>query len=145
MDLRERIVRACGEGWRTRQEIADDFGVSFWFVRKLMRQWRRTGSLARKPRAGGRKPALDERGRGVLRELVEQQPDATLAELKKRIRSRVGRAVSRSALSRHLQALKLPRKKSPCTPASGTHRGCRSCDRSFSAKWPRSRRGSWFS
>lgn len=144
LNLRERIVAAWEEGSRTRQEIADDFGVSACFIRNLMRQWRRTGSLAPKPRSGGRKPALDEQGRQVLRELVEQQPDATLAELKKRIRGRVGRSVSRSALSRHLQALNLPRKKSRCTPASAIRRGCRNYDGSFSKRWPRSRRESWY-
>ena len=130
LDLRERVARACDEEQETRQDTAERFGVSESFIRKLLRRRRDSGSLAPLPHGGGRRPALDERGRAVLRELVDRQPDATLEQLKTRLQMRTGKAISKSAVDRHLRTLDLPRKKSRCTPASGARRGCRSCGES---------------
>lgn len=144
LDLRERVAQACQEGLESRRETAERFGVSVSFVKKLMRRLRQTGSLAVKPHRGGRQPALDTRGREVLGELVRQQPDATLKELQRQLQKRTGKTVSTSALDRHLRALELPRKKSPCMPANNRRRGCRNCVGSFKGRFRRFRPRSWF-
>src|SRR5262249_57251525 len=46
-DLRERVVRACAEGRGTRQQIADLFGVSTAWIRRLLQRHRTTPSMRR--------------------------------------------------------------------------------------------------
>ena len=122
-DLRERVVAACDEGSMSRAEVAETFGVSASFVTKLLARRRDTGSIAAKPRAGGFTPALGEAELRDLAALVREQPDATLDELRERLAARGGAPASAPVVCRALQKLGLPRKKSRCTPASGTRRG----------------------
>ena len=119
MDLRERVVAACESGELTRGQVAERFSVSETFVRRLMRRRAETGCIAPRPHAGGFKSAVDEKARQALRELVGQQPDATLAELRGRLAGRCGVGVSEARVCQVLKELKLPRKKSRTRPASG--------------------------
>jgi len=115
---------ACGGGLgrgadagQTRGQIAERFGVSESWVGKLLRRRRETGSLAAKPRSGGRgglKVGLASLGR--LKALVEARPDATLGELRDGLAMAGGPVVSDSTLDRALgpAGLDLPlRKKRP--------------------------------
>ena len=81
MDLRERVVAACDARAGTREQIAARFSVSVSWVRDLLRRRRETGSIAPKPRGGGRAPAFDDEAAGRLRAAVRADTDATLAEL----------------------------------------------------------------
>jgi transposase len=115
-DLRERVVRACDEGRGTRRQIADLFGVSTAWIRRLLQRRRDTGSFAAKPHAGGPPPKMDAGHCDRLAVLVTQQPDATLAEL----RDRLEVAVHLSTVARALDRLGLTVKKKSCTPPSRT-------------------------
>src|SRR5215207_5143718 len=84
-DLRERVVRACDEGRGTRRQIADLFGVSTAWIRRLLQRRRLTGSFAAKPHAGGPPPKMTPDRCHRLVVLVTDQPDATLAELRDRL------------------------------------------------------------
>lgn len=124
MDLRRRVAAACDAG-QTRGQIAERFGVSESWVGKLMRRRRETGSLAAKPRSGGRgrlKVGLASLGR--LKALVEAKPDATLAELRDGLATAGGPELSDSTLGRALgpAGLDLPLKKSPRGRRSRTAR-----------------------
>jgi|GraSoiStandDraft_30_1057271.scaffolds.fasta_scaffold481279_3 transposase len=124
LDLRERVVAACEEAELTRSEIAEEFRVSVSFVTKLLRKFRRTGSAAARPHRGGPPPALDAGALSQLADLVAKQPDATLAELRRRLTRRKGGVrVSRPTLCRALAKLDLRRKKSRCMRWSVTRRG----------------------
>jgi transposase len=127
MDLRERVVAACGGGDLTRPEVAEEFGVSVSFVAKLLRREREEGTVAARPRGGNRPPALRPRDLAALRHLVKEQPDATLAELRERLKERRGVEVGVWTVWRALRRLRLPLKKSRCTRRSGTRRGCGGC------------------
>ena len=81
IDLRERVVAACDARDGTRDQIAARFSVSVAWIRKLMRRRRETGSIAPKPRGGGRAPAFDAEAAGRLRDAVRADADATLEEL----------------------------------------------------------------
>ncbi len=81
-DLRERIVAACDEGYQTRQEVADRFGVSLAMVKKLLAQRKKTGDIGNRHRFSGAKPKIGPRHRKQLRRLVREQPDMTLEELR---------------------------------------------------------------
>ena len=110
MDLRKRVIAACDAGKQTK-EVARTFDVSPAWVRRLKQHRRERGDII--PRTGG-----GSRGRKIdrerLAELVGQQPDATLAEL----RDRLGVKVSLWAICKALRELKLTFKKSRSTPPS---------------------------
>lgn len=107
LDLRERVVAAVEHQEGSLRAIARRFRVSLSFVTRLLQRRRQTGELGPKPHGGGRRPALDEVARQRLRELLRQQPDLTLAEL----RQRLGLSCSLVALWRTLRRLKITRKK----------------------------------
>ncbi len=77
MDLRERVVAACDEGFDTRAEVAERFSVSESWVRRLLQRRRETGSIAPKPRGGGKAPAFDGEAAGRLRR-VHPEADPAL-------------------------------------------------------------------
>ena len=106
-DLRERVVRACDERRGTRQQIAELFGVSTAWIRRLLQRRRETGSFAARPHAGGPAPKMDDDRRGRLLLLVAEQPDATLEEL----RDRLAAPVHLCTIARHLARLGLTVKK----------------------------------
>jgi transposase len=89
------------------RQIARRFLVSLSFVVRLLQTYRRTGSIQPQPHGGGNPAKLDPEDLEHLRELVRQQPDATLEEL----RQRLGVPCSTMAICRALKKLGLPRKK----------------------------------
>src|SRR5512143_514750 len=107
LDLRARVAAAVDEHEDSQPEIARRFRVSPSFITRLLRRRRLTGSVAPEPHGGGHPPALDHAGREKLRQLVREQPDATLEELA----TRVGVPCGRMAIFRTLRQLKVTRKK----------------------------------
>jgi transposase len=118
IDLRRRLVRACDAKRGTQAQIARMFGVTPQCLSNLLRRRRETGSVAPAPHGGGHPPAYAGEKLEQLRELVRQQPDATLEEL----RERTGVACSLTAVHNALKRLNLRYKKSRCGPASRTVR-----------------------
>lgn len=114
LDVRERVVAAYREGKGTYEELANIFGVGYATINRWLRLDREKGSLEPKP-LPGRVPKLDERGRAVLRELVEEHSDATLAELGRLIDERLGVKVVPSTVFKTLAAMRITRKKKTST------------------------------
>jgi transposase len=106
-DLRERIRDTVQRGDGSLRQIAARFLVSVSFVTRLLQLHRSTGSLEPRPHGGGNPAVLTPEDLERLRELVREQPDARLDEL----RQRLGASCSLMTLSRALQRLGLPRKK----------------------------------
>ena len=145
LDLRQRICAACDEQFETRQEVAEQFGVSRWFVQKLLRQRRKRGTIVAQPRGRGPAPALGAADRQVLGKLVKAAPDATLSELCCMLQ-RAGRAEVRVwTMCRALKALRLVLKKRRCTPASGTRLACGRYAGTSRSAWRRWNRRNWSS
>jgi transposase len=117
-DLRERVVEACDAGAQTHQAIASRFGVSTAWIRRLLQRRRETGSIGALPRGRGPKPKISGQRLEKLRALVEQHPDATLEELRRRMRLKCAKSTVYLALLR----LGLSYKKSRSTPRSSTGR-----------------------
>lgn len=104
-DLRLRIHEARQAGDST-AEVAERFGVSAAFVRRLEQRFRQTGSLA--PLPGGHGPVRQLAAHeDALRQAVRDYPDATPAEH----RDRLGLPASRVTIWRALRRLRLTRKK----------------------------------
>lgn len=100
-DLRDRVLAAYDRGKQTK-EIADTFGVSPAWARRVKQVRREQHRTTRLPMGGARTIKVDLE---QLRRLVEQQPDATIPELHDRLgkdrcsESAVGMALLRLGLS----------------------------------------------
>jgi transposase len=102
-DLRERVLAAYDRGEQTKQ-IAWTFQVSPAWARRLKQTRRETGRTAPLPMGGATVVKIDM---VRLAELVKEQPDATLKEL----RERLGNVCSESAVCMALGRLGLSYKK----------------------------------
>jgi len=118
MDLRERVVAACDTRSGTLDAVAERFGVSVSWVKKLLRLRRTRGSFAPLPHGGGRQAKFSGQRLQQLKQAVEETPDATLQELLDR--SQVKASVM--AVHRALQRLGCRLKKSLCGRRSRTVR-----------------------
>src|SRR5262245_4471862 len=116
LDLRQKILRVCDQQLGSQRAIAALFGVSQSFVEKLLWRRRTSGDVVPRPHAGGRRTLCNEAARAVVRRLVHEQPDATLAELCERLWAQQGLRVSVPTMGRLVIAVQLPRKKSRSTP-----------------------------
>jgi transposase len=106
-DLRQRILETIRRGDGSVRQIARRFLVSVSFVTRLLQLHRSTGSLEPRPHGGGHPAVLTPEDLEALRELIRQQPDATLEEC----RQRLSLSCSTMTISRALSELGLPRKK----------------------------------
>ena len=123
LDLRQKIVRACDQQLGSQRAIAALFGVSQSFVEKLLHRRRTTGAVTARPHGGGARPSCDAEALALVQRLVEAQSDATLEELCEQLSQQRGLRVSRPTMSRVLQRLGWPRKKSHSMPRNATASG----------------------
>jgi transposase len=84
-DLRTRVLAAVDAGQLNRLEIATLFQVSLSWIRRLVQRRRETGTIEPQRQRHGRLPKFDEAQQQRLCELVQEDPDATLAELRERL------------------------------------------------------------
>jgi transposase len=118
MDYRQAVARAhdeCGSSI----EVAQQFGCSESWVRRLIQQRRERGTL--EPLTTARhddQRSYDHADEQKIRDLIKRKPDATLAE----VAEALGKPAHQSTVSRTLTRLNLPRKKSPRTPPNRTAR-----------------------
>ena len=107
-DLRDRVLAAYDRGMQTRQ-IAETFAVSPAWARRVRQCRREHGRTTPLPRGGARVIKIDM---DRLAELVREQPDATLLEL----RDRLGVDCTESAICIALKRLGLSFKKRQSMP-----------------------------
>jgi len=110
-DLRERVVAAIENEGVTIDEAAEQFKVSPFFVKKMIRQKRELGHVEPLGHGGGQKAKLQENQKEYIRRQVEREPDIELAELCDKIANRYKITISCPTMCRVLQKLELPRKK----------------------------------
>ena len=114
-DLRVRVVRA-GQHGGTIPEIAEQFGVSISSVVRFRRLDRETGSVS-PAKMGGYKGYALAAHEDLIRQLLAEQPDIALAEIKA-ILATEKVMVGQSSISRFLHHLNLRFKKKVCGPPS---------------------------
>jgi len=105
-ELRDRVLGAYDRGMKTKQ-IAEVFAVCPAWARRIKQRRRETGETTSRPMGGATVVKIDL---VKLRELVAQQPDATIKELHQRL----GVACSESAVVMALKRLDLTFKKRRC-------------------------------
>lgn len=98
VDLRERVLLDLDAGM-SKAAIARNYHVSTRWVYKLQKQREATGGISPRRGRGGPKPKLAEHADRLL-QLVEEQPDASLAELRDRLGVAVGITTVWSMLKR---------------------------------------------
>jgi transposase len=117
-DLRKRIIESAEKG-HTIAKIAQEKNVSQSVVYKLLARYRQTGSYAPRPLNNGRKPALSSEQLEAIKKKYQEQPDATLQEVK----DELGLPVCISALCRIVNnKLGLRRKKNGARRRAGSPR-----------------------
>lgn len=129
-DLRERILAAVDNREGSRRELATRFAVNPSTITRLLQLRRQTGSAEPRPHAGGKSPTLDRDGLERLRQLVGEDPDATLEQL----RGRLGIAGSLMMVWRGLKALGITRKKKTVRAAERDRPEVRAKRRAFLRK-----------
>lgn len=107
LDLRERILAAVDAHDGSIRWIARIFRVSTSLIVRLLQLRRATGTIAPKPHGGGPAPALGPDDLERLADLVRENPDATLEQLKQQ----GGFTCSLKTLWYALDRLDLTRKK----------------------------------
>lgn len=121
-DLRTRVLAAYDGGMET-SEVARVFNVSRAWARRLKQRRRETGEVAARPMGGATIIKVD---RVKLAQLVREQPDATLKEL----RDRLGVDCAQSTICMALKAMRLSFKKRQSTRRNKTAPMSRSAERS---------------
>jgi transposase len=117
MEFRRAVAKAYDES-DSSLEAAEQMGCSESWMRRLIQRRRATGSIEPRPHFVPDNSKLDEQDLSRLAELIERQPDMTLAELAAALLEQREKKVSVSTVWRATKKLGLPLKKSRCTPPS---------------------------
>ena len=119
-DLRLRVLGAYERGEGSCRVLATRFGVSWEYVRKVVRK-AREGQRERVPQArfGPVRRVTGEVQERLLA-LVDAQPDITIEELRERVAADTGVAMSWTWMQHWTQRLDLRRKKSRSTRPNKT-------------------------
>jgi transposase len=115
-DLRIRVVRAVDGGMSARQ-AARAFAVAASTAIKWVQRWRTSGSVAARPRGGGRQRVLDAQEAWLLAPAAAE-PDLTLAEIRARLAER-GVVVGVASIWRFFARSGLSFKKKPARRRAG--------------------------
>ncbi|MEM9218516.1 MAG: transposase [Cyanobacteria bacterium P01_F01_bin.150] len=111
IDLRQRIVESYEAGEGSIRQLAKRYKVGPDAVRRLLKRYRETGSVNPLPQGGSKPPKLTPSHLDTLKMLVEEDNDATLAQLAQGLEQRTQLKVSTSTISRGLSRLEITRKK----------------------------------
>jgi transposase len=117
VDLRARVVEEIKHG-ATLEEAAERYGVSLSSVVRFLRLDRETGSIS-PAKFGGYKKYVLAAQEELVRRLVAQQPDITLAELQLRL-AKAKVKVAQSSIFRFLRYAKMTFKKKPARRRAGS-------------------------
>jgi transposase len=117
-DLRRRVAAAVAEGASARS-AAGRFGVSVSTAIRWAQRWRAEGHAESRAMGGDHRSRLLEHRPAVL-ELLAQQPDLTLRELRGMLAVGHGITVGLTSLWRFLRAQQITLKKRAFMPPSKT-------------------------
>lgn len=110
-DLRRKMLELYERGGISLAALAQRFRVSYGFAKKIRQQQLRTGQMERIPQQYGTRKQATEEVQQQLREMLRQQPDLTLAELREKLQESRRVKLSISGLWRVLQRMGLHLKK----------------------------------
>ena len=111
VEFRQKILDCYYNEPISQRQLAKRFCVTLSFVQKLLKQYRDTGDLRPKTYRCGRHLKLTPEQMLVLGELIEENNDATLAELSTLFLERTGIVLSVATVARIAERLRITRKK----------------------------------
>lgn len=120
--IRAAVVRAVEQKGMTYAETAEMLGIGEASVSRILRRHRETGSVAPKPKGGGRVSPIQGEIAKQLKALVRAKPDSTTQEMLEALVAATGVETSTSAIKRALHRLGFSRKKSRSSRPSATNR-----------------------
>src|SRR3569833_2774338 len=115
-DLRQRVIGFMALGGSARA-AATRFDVSLSSASRWVQRWRTEGHARPRAMGGDRRSRLSEHRTRVL-QLIAQQPDVTLQEIRSALAASCEITVGLSTVHRFLAAHNLTLKKRPCTRPS---------------------------
>ena len=118
VEMRGRMMAVYDRGESTREAVAKRFDVSLGFIKKLLSQRKREGTIEPLYHRAGRKAKLEPEHGQRLKDEVARKPDSTLEELKEAL----GLECTPQAIHWVLNKMGLTYKKRRCEPASRTGR-----------------------
>lgn len=116
-DLRRKILERYQRGGASLSELAERFGVSHGYTKKIRKQQLRTGRMEQPAYRAGRRSRVTTEIEAQLRSWVQEQPDLTLQELQERLQQSHSLYLSIGRLWWVLRQWKLRLKKN--TPRPG--------------------------
>ena len=120
-DLRCKILQVYERSQLGLEALAEQFGVSYGYTKKIRRQQLQTGQRERVLQLRyGPVSRVSAEVEEQLRAELRRQPDLTLAELGERLQASQRLRLSKTRLSEVLLRLGLRRKKNRSTPPSRT-------------------------
>jgi transposase len=120
--VRVAVVRAVEQKRMTYAETAEMLGIGVASVNRILRRHRENGSVAPKPKAGGRMSPIAGDVADELQAFVRTTPDATVREMLDALVATTGVATSLSAMKRALHRLGFSRKKRSSSRPNATSR-----------------------
>ena len=121
-DLRRKFLQAYEQGKGTLGELAEQFGVSQGWAKKISATRTRTGQIERSPWRRGPQSRVTVAVQTWLKEQIRQQPDLTLMELQEQLQAAQGVRLSIGRLWLALRQMGLRLKKSHSTPRNKKRR-----------------------
>jgi transposase len=121
-DLRRKFLQAYEKGKGTLGELAEQFGVSVGWAKKISAARTRTGQIDRPPWRRGPVSRVTVEIQQWIRVQISRQPDVTLMELQQQLREAKGLRLSIGRLWLALRQMGLRLKKSHSTPRSRNRR-----------------------
>lgn len=109
--LRCTLLLAFEAGEGSLEELAEDYGVSYGYAKKIRQQQLRNGQMERQIRDYPPQSPLHEERRKKLLEWIEEQPDLTLMELQERLQQAYDLHLSLTSIWRTLKKMGLRLKK----------------------------------
>ena len=120
-DLRSKILQVYKRSDVGLEKLAEQFGVSYGFTKKIRRQQLQSGQMARPMQSRyGPVSRVTAEIEEQLRAHLRRQSDLTLAELGAHLEKSQRLRLSKTRLAEVLLGLGLRRKKNPSTPPSRT-------------------------
>src|SRR5271167_160492 len=115
-DLRRKFLQAYEQGQGTLGELAEQFGVSEGWAKKISAVRTRTGQMDRPPWRRGPASRVTAAVQRWMGEQLRQQPELTLVELQRQLQAAKGLRLSIGRLWLALQQIGLRLKRSHSTP-----------------------------
>ncbi len=115
LDLRQKIVNLYEEGGISQRQLAKQFNVALSFVQKMLRQKLVLGHVEPKIRLEQTPTKLNQEQLTILEQLVTENNDATLVELRQMLFQKTGVLIGRSTVDRMLSKLNITVKKKQST------------------------------